>query len=94
MANDETFDQARTRKEIAIADQAEMEADERRGLLVEKAKVKAEFAKQGAAVRDGMLNLPARLAPVLHAAKTLAEVQTILDTEIRSVLAQLVGDTA
>lgn len=92
VANDESFDQARTRKEIALADQAEMLAAERAGELIEKAKVKAELGKQFAPIREGLLNIPARLAPELHAAKTLAEVQTMLDTEIRAVLAQYVGE--
>lgn len=88
----ETLEQARTRERIALADQAEMDAAERRDELIEKAKVKAELAKQFGAIREGLLNIPARLAPVLHAAKSLGEVQTMLDTEIRAVLAQYVGE--
>jgi hypothetical protein len=63
-----------------------------RGELIEKAEVRAEFAKQAGAVRDGLLNIPARLAPVLAAETSLAAVQTLLDTEIRAVLAQFVGE--
>jgi hypothetical protein len=62
------------------------------GELIEKAEVRAEFAKQAGAVRDGLLNIPARLAPVLAAETSLAAVQTLLDTEIRAVLAQFVGE--
>lgn len=73
------------------AEVAEIELGKLRGTLIEKAKVRAEYARQAKAVADGLLNIPARLAPVLHAAKSLGEVQTLLDTEIRAVLAQLVG---
>ena len=92
VANDESFEQARTRKEIAIADQAEMDADKQRGILIEIDKVRAEYARQIKPIAEGLLNIPARLAPVLHAANSLGEVQTLLDTEIRVVLAQLVGE--
>jgi phage terminase Nu1 subunit (DNA packaging protein) len=88
----EDFMLARARKESAQADIAEMDAEKMRGELIEKAVVRAEFAKQAGAVRDGLLNIPARLAPVLAAETGLAAVQTLLDTEIRAVLAQFVGE--
>lgn len=92
VASDENFDQARTREKIAEADKAEMEAAKMNGELIERAVVRAEFAKQAGAVRDGLLNVPARLAPVLFACKSMVELQQMLDTELRAVLAQFVGE--
>ena len=86
------YQDSKARQAHLDAEKAEIELGVMRGKLVDKAKVKAEFAKQGAAVRDGLLNIPARIAPILHAAKTLGEVQTLLDAEIRTVVSQLVGD--
>ena len=63
---------------------------QRRELLV-AADVAAELGKQLGAVRDGLLSMPARMAPVIHAAKTIGEVQALLDTELRHTLGQLVG---
>lgn len=83
VANDETFEQARTRKEIALADQAEMEAAERRGLLVEAAKSRAAWSKHTAAVREGLLTISSRLGPLLG-----QEAQRLIETEIRAALAQ------
>jgi phage terminase Nu1 subunit (DNA packaging protein) len=86
------YSESRARREAAEADKAEMAVAVMRGELIEKAEVRAEFAKQAGAVRDGLLNIPARLAPVLAAETSLAAVQTLLDTEIRAVLAQFVGE--
>lgn len=86
------YQESRARREAAEADKAEMAVMQMRGELVEKAAVKAEFAKQAGAVRDGLLNVPARLAPVLFACKSMVELQQMLDTELRAVLAQFVGE--
>lgn len=87
------YQESRARREAAEADKAEMAVALLRDELIEKAKVTAEFVKQTAAVREGLLTIPARLAPVLAAETSLAVVQTLLDTEIRAVLAQFVGET-
>jgi hypothetical protein len=89
VANDESFDQARTRKEIALADKAEMEADQQRGRLIEAAAVKAELGRQFGAIREGLLNVAARVTPMLSLTGPQA---AVLDAEIRAVLAQYVGE--
>ena len=89
--NLESFDKARTREKIAEADKAEMQAAVMRGELVSASAVRSEFSKRATEVRDAMLNVPARLAPVLLACKTEREIQSLLDAELRSVLAQLVS---
>lgn len=74
------------------ARKAELELAVIEGKLIDRAKIKAEIGRQFAAVRDGLLNIPARMAPALAAMKTPAEVQTALDAEIRAVVAQYVGE--
>jgi phage terminase Nu1 subunit (DNA packaging protein) len=86
------YQESRAWREAAEAELAQIKVRREMGELIEKATVRAEFAKQAGAVRDGLLNIPARLAPVLAAETSLAAVQTLLDTEIRAVLAQFVGE--
>jgi hypothetical protein len=80
---DETRDEARTRREMLAKQEA--------GELVFAAEVRAEFAKAVAAVRDSLLNLPGRLAPVVAAEADPRLVQSILDAEIRAALGKLAG---
>lgn len=86
------YQESRARREAAEAGLAELKVQQQMGTLVEAAAVRAEFARQTSAVRDGLLNIPARLAPVLAAETSVGKVQTLLDTEIRAVLAQFVGE--
>jgi len=85
---DGDYQVARTRRERAEAERAEMKLQEQQGVLVNAELVKAEFSKQVAAVRDGFLQLPAMLAPELVAEVDLTKVRTRLDIEIRAVLAR------
>ena len=85
------YQESRARREAAEADKAEMAVETMRKTLIEKAPALAEWAKQTAAVREGLLNIPARLAPVLAAETSAVVVQQLLDTEIRAVVAQFVG---
>jgi hypothetical protein len=50
--------------------------------------MRAEFARQWAAVSQAMLNLAARMAPVLAAESDVGRCQVILDAEIRAALNQ------
>lgn len=84
------YQESRARREAAEADLAELKVRTQRGELVPVAAVRAEFSRQMAAVRDGLLNIPARLAPVLAAESNVGRVQTLIDAELRAVLAQLI----
>lgn len=86
------YQKSRARREAAEADKAEMAVAVLRGELIEKAGMRAELGKQFGAIREGLLSLPGRLAPVLAAETGLSAVQVLLDTEIRAVLAQFVGE--
>jgi phage terminase Nu1 subunit (DNA packaging protein) len=85
------FKVSRARREAADADKAEMEAAKMRGELVPAAEVRAEFAKALASIRDGLLNLPGRMAPVLAAQSDARLVQAALDSELRALLGALAG---
>jgi hypothetical protein len=84
----ETRDEARRRREIYEADMALVKLNHARKALVEVAPMRAEFARQWAAVSQAMLNLAARMAPVLAAESDVGRCQVILDAEIRAALNQ------
>ena len=84
------YQESRARREAAEADLAELKVRTQRGELVPAAAVRAEFSRQMAGIRDGLLNIPARLAPVVAAESNLGKVQTLIDAELRAVLAQLI----
>lgn len=86
--SDESFDEARRRTEVAKADLLELELAMKAETVVEAAKVRAEFARQISAVREAILQLPARLAPVVVAQAALSDVQQLLEVELRQALDQ------
>jgi phage terminase Nu1 subunit (DNA packaging protein) len=84
----EDFMVARARKESASADIAEMEAAKMRGELVEADAVSRASAAQAGRVREAILQLADRLAPVLEM-RPLGFVRQTLDTELRAALQAL-----
>jgi hypothetical protein len=86
--SNESRDEARRRREIAEADLAQLKVRQQTGELVPAAAIRAEFARQFAAVSQAMLNISARMAAVLAAESSAARVQILLDAEIRSALNQ------
>ena len=87
----EDRDDARTRREIAEANIREMdEAKQRRELILVSA-VQAQLSTDYATTRDAMLQIPARMGPVLAAEKDPATVQTLLHAEIHKALMTLAG---
>lgn len=85
-ANDESHDQARTRREIAEANLAELKLMELRGDLVRAAAVRAAAAKRYAGLRDSLLQLPARVVPLLIANPDASAMDKILRSEIVAAL--------
>ena len=86
---DEAHHQARTRREIAEANMAEMREAELRGELIQVAAVRAAFGMALTATRDRLLSIPDRLAPVLAAESAPQRVHETLNAEIRDALTQL-----
>lgn len=89
---DESHDSARTRREIAEANLAEMKEFEQRGELIRVAAVQGRLAIMLATMRDTLLQLPPRLAPLLAAASDPASVQNTLHAEIHQALQHLAGN--
>lgn len=87
----EDRDGARTRREIAEANMAEIAEQKLRREVILVAAIKRQMATDFATTRDALLQIPARMGPVLAAKGDAAEVQTILHEEIHKVLEDLAG---
>lgn len=86
---DEDFQMARTRREIAEANLAEMREAELQGKLIRVEAIRAAWARRVAATRDALLQIPHRVAPVLAAEDDLDRIGRVLDDELRQALAEL-----
>jgi hypothetical protein len=86
-----TFIEARTAHEIAKAHLTRIRLQERRGELVDRAKVVSSVFRLAREERDAWLNWPARVAAVLAAELGIDPhaVQTALDCHVRAHLAEL-----
>lgn len=80
----------RARREKYEADMAEIRLREQRGELVSVAAVRAEIASRVGQVRANLLQIPARLAPLLVNESDQARCHALLDGELRAVLANIV----
>lgn len=88
-SQEEDFHQARTRREIADANLAEMREAEGRGDLIRIDAVRSALASVISSTRDALMQLPSRLTPVLTAETDAARVHDLLQTEIHQALARL-----
>jgi hypothetical protein len=77
---------SRARREHYLAEKARLEAMQGRGELVPASDVKAEAFALARSVRDGMLRVPDRLAPLLAATTDARETHRLLTEEIRVAL--------
>jgi phage terminase Nu1 subunit (DNA packaging protein) len=87
----EDRDEARTRREIADANVAEMEEARMRRDLILVSAVKALMSVDFATTRDALLQIPARMGPILAAESDTAKVQNLLHAEIHQALLDLAG---
>jgi hypothetical protein len=78
--------EARRRKEVALARLREMEADEKAGKLIRAELVKDTWTKILAAVKAGVLRLPDKLAPQMAAVSDAPEARKILKGECEAIL--------
>ena len=88
---DEDHQMARTRREIAEANLAEMREAEERGDLIRVGAVKTTLSTVFATVRDALLQIPARMAPLLAADTDPVNVHNSLHAEIHQALLHLAG---
>lgn len=79
----------RARREKYEADLAEIKLREQQGDLVRVVEVRAEIAKRIGQVRMNLLQLPARLAPLMAVEADQAKIHAMLDAELRGVLANV-----
>lgn len=87
---DESHNTARTRREIAEADLAELKLAELRGELVRADEWSAALARRAVAFREGLLQIPDRLSAQLAAEADQDTIRRLLDVEIRATLTHLV----
>jgi hypothetical protein len=80
------YSKARAVRESYLARMAKMDFEERSGKLVNRDEVQVAAFGRFRALRDGMLNIPDRLAAVLAAESDAARVHDLLSTEIRKAL--------
>lgn len=88
------YAQSRAIREAYMARLAKLDFEERSGRLIEVDKVKAAAFKVARTVRDGLLNLPDRVAHELAHETDPAAVHHRLSTEIRAVLEALATPAA
>lgn len=89
---DEDFQAARTRREIAEANLAELKEAEQQGKVIQVEAVRAAWARRLAGARDAILQIPIRVAPILAAETSIEQVSILLETELRQALAELSRD--
>ena len=92
--SDEDFQAARTRREIAEANLAEMREAELEGKLIRVEVIRAAWAKRVASTRDALLQIPSRVSPTLAAQSDVDQVARLLEDELRQALAELSRDGA
>lgn len=88
----EDFQAARTRREIAEANLAEMREAELEGKLIRVDTIRAAWAKRISSTRDALMQLPHRLAPVLAVEDDMERVGIVLDEALRQALTELSRD--
>lgn len=88
----EDFQAARTRREIAEATMAEMRKAELEGKLIRVDAIRSAWASRISSLRDSLMQLPNRLAPVLAAEVSIERVSDMLDEAIRQALEEIVRD--
>lgn len=84
-----SYNEARTRRELAEAEQAEMAAAKMRGTLVNADEVRLFAADIGATFRAALETLPDRLAPELVALKNVDDIRAALVENFEELLGDL-----
>ncbi len=76
----------KTRRESAEASLKELDLSRRQGELVEVDVVAQEFSKMVDAVRQQLLSIPTKIAPTVHAQKTIHAIHRIIEDAIHDAL--------
>jgi len=83
------FSQARAKKEKYLAALRKLEYEQKSGQLIPADEVEREYFSIARTVRDGILNIPARVAAILSAESDPDKITKILTDEILQVLEAL-----
>jgi hypothetical protein len=87
------YSRARAVRETYQARMSKLDFEERSDKLLSRDEVQVAAFNKFRTFRDGMLNLPDRLAAILAAESDSAKVHEILATEIRKALVEFADDT-
>ena len=84
------YNESRARREAAEAEKAELDLAKLRGELVSVDEVRASLQRRIAGVREALLQLPARVVPLLVANPDAASMDRLLRDEITAAMQQIV----
>jgi hypothetical protein len=91
-SNKAVYAKARAHRETYTAKLAKLEFEERSGRLIDRSEVERVWFESGQLIRDGILNVPARLGSLLASISDPHQVHQLLDAELRKALNE-VSDT-
>jgi hypothetical protein len=87
-----TYIQAKTAREVFEARLSQLEYEERSGKLIRADVVRSKLAKCFSGIREGLMQIPGRMSPVLAAESDAERINVLLMRELGQVLEQLVTD--
>jgi hypothetical protein len=93
-ASSDGYAASRNRREAADAEMAELKLAEAQNSLIRVDAVKSALGSVFSTTRDALLQIPARLSPLLAAESDPATVQTMLYAELHQALQHLAGASA
>ena len=93
-SNAAIFNEARARKETALADLRELELATKRKELVAASEVDAEWRSLLGAVRSGMLAVPSRVAPELVTLTDERQIEDAIQAAIHEAMEAIAHDAA
>ncbi len=83
------YSASRAKREAVLADRAQIDLDEKRGLLVPRVEIDAAIFEAGQVLQRDLLELGAQLSERLATMDQPREIAALLETELRRVLATL-----
>ena len=86
VGNGPSYAQSRAIKEAYLARLAKLEYEEKSGAVVRTDSVKVAWFNVLRVLRDRVLNMPDRMAPLLAAESDPKQVRELLDAELRQIL--------
>ncbi len=88
-ANTPNYANSKAKREAVLADRAQVDLDEKRGLLVPRAEIEDAVFEAGAILQRDLLEIPAQLSERLGAMTDSREISALLEAALRRVLATM-----